>query len=109
MALHTAIYLSLMGPEGLKEVNRLSFDGAHYLCSELTATGKMHLLHPDKPFFNEMLMKVPAGNVDAILAALLHEGIFGGVKLADDLLLIAVTEKLSKADCDRYVSLVNAI
>ncbi len=106
MALHTAVYLSLMGPEGLKQVNRLSYDGAHYLCSQLAATGRMHLLHPDKPFFNEMLMKMPAGNVDAILAALLTEGIFGGVKLADDLLLIAVTERQSKADCDRYVSLV---
>lgn len=109
MALHTAIYLSLMGPEGLKKVNTLSYDGAHYLCSQLTATGKMHLLHPDKPFFNEMLMKVPAGNVDTIIRTLLDNGFFGGIKLADDLLLIAVTEKQSKADCDRYVSLVKNI
>lgn len=109
MALHTAVYLSLMGTEGLRQVCRLSRDGAHYLCRQLTATGKMHLLYPDKPFFNEMLMKVPSDNVDAILAAALKEGIFGGVKLADDLLLIAVTERQSKADCDRYVSLVKNI
>lgn len=109
MTLHTAVYLSLMGPEGLREVNRISRDGAHYLCSGLSATGKMLLLYPGKPFFNEMLMKVPAGNVDAILARLLEEGIFGGVKLADDLLLIAVTEMQTKADCDRYVSLVKAL
>lgn len=109
MALHTAVYLSLMGPEGLRKACALSRDGAHYLCGQLTATGKMHLLYPDRPFFNEMLMKVPDGNVDAILEALLKEGIFGGVKLADDLLLVAVTEKRSKADCDRYVSIVKSL
>ncbi len=109
MALHTAVYLSLMGPQGLKDACRLSRDGAHYLCSQLVATGRMQQAYPDKPFFNEVLMRVPAGNVDAILAAALKEGIFGGVKLADDLLLVAVTEMQSKADIDRYVSIVNAI
>ena len=109
MTLHAAIYLSLMGPQGLREVCRISRDGAHYLCEQLEATGKMHRAFPDKPFFNEVLMKVPAENVDANLQAALEQGIFGGVKLADDLLLVAVTEMQTKADIDRYVSIVNAL
>ena len=34
MALYAAVYLSLMGPSGLKRVNDLSYGGAHYLHSE---------------------------------------------------------------------------
>ncbi len=105
MALYTTVYLSLMGPDGLREVNQLSCAGAHYLASALESTGKMHLLYR-KPFLNEFLMKVDAGNVDEIVKKALDEGIFAGVKLADDLLLIAVTEMQTRQDCDRYVQLV---
>lgn len=105
MALYTTVYLSLMGANGLREVNELSCAGAHYLASQLEATGKMHLMYK-KPFLNEFLMKVPAGNVGEIVEKALAEGIFAGVKLADDLLLIAVTEMQSREDCDRYVELV---
>lgn len=109
MALHTAVYLSLMGAGGLAEVNRISADGAHYLAERLTATGKMHLRFPDRPFLHEFLMKLDGITADAVIEAALKEGIFAGVKIADDQLLIAVTEMQSKADCDRYVSLINRI
>lgn len=109
MALHTAVYLSLMGAGGLVEVNRIGADGAHYLAGQLAATGKMHLQFPDRPFLHEFLMKLDGITADAVIEAALKEGIFAGVKLADDLLLIAVTEMQSKADCDRYVSLINRI
>lgn len=106
MALYATIYLTLMGAKGLREVNALSCGGAHYLAKALEGTGKMHLLYPDKPYLNEFLMKVPAGNVDAIVEKALANGIFAGVKLADDLLLIAVTEMQTREDIDRYVQLV---
>ncbi len=54
-------------------------------------------------------MKVPAGNVDQIVDKALKEGIFAGVKLADDLLLIAATEMQTREDIDRYISLVNTL
>ena len=110
MALYATVYLSLMGPKGMTEVNRISIDGAHYLCSALTATGKMALAHPDKPFAYEFLMQLQDGiTADIVIDAALEKGIFAGVKLSDDLLLIAVTEMQTKEDMDTYVSIVNSL
>lgn len=57
MALYVTIYMSLMGKEGLKEAATISYDGAHYLCDKLIATGKARLVY-DKPFFNEFLVDI---------------------------------------------------
>ena len=54
-------------------------------------------------------MKLDGCNADAVLDKALAEGIFAGVKLADDMLLIAVTEMQSRKDIDRYVQLVKSL
>lgn len=107
MALYVTIYLSLMGHKGLKEVNAASYGGAHYLAAALVATGKCRMAF-DKPFMNEFAVKttVPA---DTILQALLAQGILGGVKIADDTLLICVTEQRTKAEIDKFIETVNNI
>ena len=107
MALYVTIYLSLMGHKGLKEVNAASYGGAHYLAEKLTATGKCTLAF-DKPFMNEFAVKttVPARDIqEALLAA----GILGGVRIADDMLLLCVTEQRTKAEIDKLVEIVNNI
>lgn len=110
MALYATVYMSLMGPEGMRRVNALSIDGAHYLAAGLEATGKMSLMYPGKPFANEFLMKLsPGTTADAVIGAALEHGIFAGVKLADDLLLIAVTEMQTREDMDKYVSIVKSL
>ena len=62
----------------------------------------------DKPFFNEFAVKttVPAQQV---LEALLANGILGGVRIADDTLLVCVTEQRTKAQIDKFVEIVNNI
>ncbi|MCM1450657.1 MAG: aminomethyl-transferring glycine dehydrogenase subunit GcvPA [Clostridium sp.] len=110
MALYATVYLSLMGPEGMKRVNELSIDGAHYLADKLQATGKMSLQYPDKPFAFEFLMRLADGiSADMVVDACLKQGIFAGVKVDSDLLLIACTEMQSKADMDKYVSIINSL
>lgn len=107
MALYVTIYLSIMGHKGLKEVNAASYGGAHYLAEKLVATGKCTLAF-DKPFMNEFAVKtaVPAKDIqEALLAA----GILGGVRIADDMLLICVTEQRTKAEIDKFVEVVNNI
>lgn len=107
MALFVTMYMSVMGEKGLEEACSLSYSGAHYLAEQLVATGKCKLVF-DKPFFNEFAVKtsVPAENV---LEALRAEGILGGVRIADDMLLVCVTEQRTKAEIERFVEIVRNI
>ena len=102
MALFVTIYLSLMGKQGVKEAAQLSYAGAHYLCDQLLATGKFHLVY-DKPFFNEFYVKYD-GDVDALQQRFIEAGFLGGVKYANGI-LFAVTEKRTKEEIDNLVKI----
>lgn len=105
MALWVTIYLSVMGKEGLKEAAQLSVDGAHYLYEKLIQSGKFKPAF-NQPFFNEFCVKYVGGNLDQLQQRLLDNGILGGIKMADDMLMLAVTEKRTKEEVDLLVSLV---
>ena len=106
MTLYVTVYMSLMGKEGVKEAAQLSYDGAHYLCDKLMATGKAHLVF-DKPFFNEFLIKVD--NRDAFYDRAIAKGILPGVKIGSDQLLMAVTEKRTKEEADELIAVLASI
>lgn len=107
MTLQAAVYMSLMGADGLVKVNRLSCDAAHELAARLEATGKLRLSHPDKPFLNEFKMAVADGYTTAqVLDALAAAGILGGVAVDEREMIIAATEKRTDADIDLYVSTI---
>ena len=101
MALFVTIYMSLMGKQGLKEAASLSYAGAHYLGDKLLATGRFSLVY-DKPFFNEFLVRYD-GDMDELFSFYLMNGVLPGVRMGDDCLLIAVTEKRTKEEVDRFV------
>ncbi len=105
MALFVTIYMSLMGKEGLKEAARLSYAGAHYMAERLVATGKCRMAF-NRPFFNEFCVRYD-GDVDALQQKFIDNGIFGGIKVADDTIMFAVTEKRTKEEIDKLVGIVN--
>lgn len=110
MTLHAAMYLSLMGPEGLRQVNELGACGLRKLAEGLEATGVMTLRYPDKPVLNEALFKVADGFTPAqILEACKAKGILAGVPVGEDGLLVAVTEQQSPEDIDLYISTVKSL
>ena len=98
MALWVTLYMSLMGRQGVKEAAELSYAGAHYLCDKLLETGKFHLVY-DQPLFNEFVVKFD-GDVDRLQGFLLMNGFFAGIKMADDQIMFAVTEKHTKEEMD---------
>ena len=103
MALFVTIYMSVMGKQGLKEAAEMSYAGAHYLCDELLKTGHFKLSY-NRPFFNEFCVKYN-GDVDALRRKLEENGILGGVKIADDEIMFAVTENRTKEETDKLISL----
>ena len=104
MALWVTIYLSLMGPEGLKQVNKLSTDGAHYLKAELLKTGKFEDVVPSQPFLKEFVLKCK--DASALQARLEKAGFFAAYPTEEGYVSFCVTEKRSKEDIDRLVSVV---
>lgn len=104
MALYATIYLSLMGEKGLREVNELACDGAHYLYKKLLSSGKFEKVF-DKPFLKEFVVKTDL-DIEKINKELLEKGIMGGIPLGDGKVEFAVTEKRTKEEIDKFVELM---
>ncbi len=103
-ALAAAIYLSVVGRDGLKEIAARCHQLACYAKNELQRAG-LNLKYP-QPFFREFAVAI--GDPTAANRALLDQGIIGGYEL-DGGLLLAFTEKRSRAEIDRLVSVLGGI
>ena len=104
MALFATVYMSVMGRQGLKEAAELSYAGAHYLMDRLVATGRFKPAF-DRPFFNEFCVRY-AGDVDELQRRFIAAGIFGGIKVAPDTIMFAVTEKRTKEEIDKLIATI---
>lgn len=104
MALHVTMYMALLGLNGLREINQIGYDGAHWLASQLEATGKARLAFPQSPFFNEFLLKFNSTDtLYTFVEQSKEQGIFPGIRVSSDCLLIAVTETVHKKHLDEIV------
>ncbi len=108
MSLFVSVYLSLMGPQGLKEVNDMSCRGARYLADKLTKTGKATLKYGNHPFLNEFAITTTF-DTSALMSRAIAEGILPGVALDDHALLVAVTEMRTRAEMDKLVEIVSTL
>lgn len=113
-SLRATIYMVTLGKEGLKEVAMQSAKKAHYAFEQLTKSGKFKPLFNNKPFFKEFAI---LSDVDAnqITNKLEEEKIIGGYHLGIDYpqfnngVLYAVTEKRTKEEIDKLVSVMEGI
>lgn len=104
MALYATIYVALMGKKGLEEVNKLSCDGAHYLCKKLLATGKFDMAF-NKPFLKEFTLRCNL-DIKELNKYLESKGYMGGIDMGNGLVSFAVTEKRTKEEIDEFVDLI---
>ncbi len=107
MALWCTVYLSLMGPEGLRRVNELSYAGAHRLHDGLLATGKFEEVF-DRDFLKEFVLK-PLCSVEKLQKALLDAGYFAALQTEEGFVTFCVTEKHGDAEIDRIVEIVKKL
>lgn len=107
MALYATIYVALMGKQGMKELNRLACDGAHYLYNKLIESGHFTPAYPGKPFLKEFVVKTDL-DIKALNARLLEHGIMGGIDMGNGRLAFAVTEKRTKEEIDNLITLMLA-
>ncbi len=107
MALWCTVYLSLMGPEGMRRVNELSYAGAHRLYNGLLKTGKFEKVF-DQDFLKEFVLK-PLCPVDKLQKALLDAGYFAALQTEEGYVTFCVTEKHGAEEIDKIVEIVNAL
>jgi len=113
IALGTAVYLSLLGKKGLRDVANLCYQKAHYAAQELSKIDGMGLCFTE-PFFHEFALCVNRP-VDEVNAHLLEHGIIGGYDLGQDYpslkdhMLIAVTEMNTKEEIDTLVEVLSEV
>ena len=113
IALGTAVYLSLLGKSGLRQVAELCYQKAHYAAAQLSQIDGMGLCFTE-PFFHEFALCVNRP-VEEVNAHLLEHGILGGYDLGQDYpalkdhMLVAVTEMNSKEDIDTLVQVLSEV
>lgn len=110
MALRATIYLSVMGKAGYREVAQRCYNNAHYMASELLKTSKCKL-HSSGDFFKEFTVQfnVEQVDMDRLMEKFKEHSILPGIRLSDNRLIIAVTEKRTKEQIDAFVSIVREI
>ena len=102
-ALTASVYLTLMGPEGLRQVGEQSHAKAVYLADALCAVPGVSLRY-DRPFFHEFLTDLPVP-AERVLSALEREGILGGLPWEGGVLWCA-TEVCTREELDRAADIV---
>jgi glycine dehydrogenase subunit 1 len=109
-ALQAAVYLSLLGKEGIREVAEQCALKAHYLADAISELPGYRLRF-GSPFFREFVLDTPLPAAE-IIGALLDKGIFAGYDLSacgGNGLLVAVTEKRTRAELDSFVQALAAL
>jgi glycine dehydrogenase subunit 1 len=107
-ALATTVYLASLGRRGIREVAEQNLYKAHYLCDRLLKETPAETL-VDRQFFNEFAVVLPR-KAPEVLPRMEEVGFFAGVDLhnldpgiPEGALLIAVTERRTRTEMDRYV------
>jgi len=107
LALASAVYMSVLGKNGLRQVAELCYHKAHYAAEQLGKIEGFGLCFPE-PFFHEFALCCPRP-AEEVNAHLLEHGILGGYPLGQDYpalqnhLLIAVTEMNTREEIDALV------
>lgn len=108
----STIYMSLMGPKGLRKIALASHQNLNLLKEKLTAVSGVKVAFKNTSF-HELVLRLPV-SVEAVLQKLAKDKIQGGFALGnaypelDDCLLVCVTETKVPADFDLFASKLQA-
>jgi glycine dehydrogenase subunit 1 len=111
-ALGGVVYLSWLGRAGIAELGELLLQRTHYAREALGALDGVEALHA-RPVVREFAVRLDA-DVDAVIERCAAQGIAAGVPLGPDYpefedgLLVAITERRSRADIDRLAQVLGA-
>ncbi|MBI1741784.1 aminomethyl-transferring glycine dehydrogenase subunit GcvPA [Candidatus Acetothermia bacterium] len=109
-ALMATIYMSLLGRRRIRQLAELNLQKAHYLAAKLSRA-KGFKVKFASPFFNEFVIETRK-KPSSLLKKAQKEGFLGGIDLEPfglldgNNILLAVTEKRTKEEMDRFVKVL---
>ena len=112
-ALAAAVYMSLLGKEGVREVAECCADNASYAYSKLTAVAGVTRTFP-AIFFNEFCITLPCDARD-VIGDLVDRGFAAGFPVGryypgmERVALVALTEMRTKEEIDRLAAALEAV
>ena len=107
-ALRATIYLSLLGPQGLRETANLCLQKSRYAAEQICRNERFERAFA-APTFKEFVTRDREGRLEELLTDALDAGFLAGVPLGQwypelgDCFLVAVTEKRTKQEIDSLV------
>jgi glycine dehydrogenase subunit 1 len=110
-ALAASVYLTYMGPDGLREIAETSYRRAHRLAARLTELPGVELAFPGLPFLNEFPVRM--FHVEQSLERLDAAGILGGLPVArwfpelENVVVFCCTEVNDDQAIDRLVEVLS--
>jgi glycine dehydrogenase subunit 1 len=115
LALCASVYISTLGKQGIQEVADLNVQKAHYAADVLGRVPGVSIVFGQSPFFNEFVIRLQGATpIAAVNEKLLEAGFIGGYDLGRDdpalagHMLIAVTERRTKAEIDEFAQQLEA-
>ncbi len=111
LALGGLVYLSWLGPQGLRELGETCLSLAAYAKERLVERAGLELLFSERTTFKEFAVRVGRNGHDVVAAAR-ERGVHPGYVLGrdypglDDVLLVAVTEQRTPAEIDRLADVL---
>ena len=112
MALANTIHLALLGAEGMRDVALQGLERAHFLAERAAKVPGVSVLHA-APYFREFVLRLP-GPAASFVEHALGAHLLAGVPLSrfdrgrPNDLLVAVTEKRTRDEMERYVTTLAA-
>ena len=112
-AVRASVYLSQMGPVGLRETANLCLQKSRYLAERLCENDRFSLAF-EAPTFKEFVIRDAENDVEGLLSAAHDAGYLAGLPLSqwypefNDCFLVAVTEKRTKAELDGLAQTLTA-
>jgi glycine dehydrogenase subunit 1 len=112
LALAATVYLSSVGPTGLRKIAEMCYQNAHYLADQIDSLDGYQVVGEGN-FFNEFAVKTPVPAAD-LNKRIQDAGIVGGYDLGkvdpamSDMLLLCATEMNDKEQIDALVAVLKS-
>ncbi len=113
LALRATVYLSLLGPQGLRETAEHCVVKANLARERFAASERFELVHAG-PVFKEFLVRDRENDVRRLLDHAIDNGVLAGTAIDEagsrysDCFLVAVTEKRTEAELDELIKVLES-